>query len=252
MAEILLGLGTATLGESGGFPMIPIIQAAWPGAVLAAPAFPVRCTPGDNLAIHVAVTKAPRGSVLAVHVGDIPERGYWGEVLTTAAEEAGIKGLVIAGGARDVDALEAHEFPVFCSHIALKGATKIERGAYGQPTEVGGAPVHPGDWIVADVDGVVVIPRGQLEAVIAAGEARAAKEIELFAELRRGKTTVELLGLDASQIAGPQPLVTPKRVEIPKPPPPLPLAPKESEDDELAPEQTEEAEDADEVEDVEV
>src|ERR1700688_760252 len=82
----LLALGAATVGESGGRPMRARIRAAWRGARLAAPAFPVRCTPGDNLAIHVAVARAPAGSALAVDVGDEDELGYWGEVLTTAAE----------------------------------------------------------------------------------------------------------------------------------------------------------------------
>ena len=131
----LLELGSATLGESGGRPMRARVKPAWPGARLAAPAVPVRCTPGDNLAIHVAVATAPRGHVLVVDVGDVDERGYWGEVLTTGAESRGLSGLVIDGGVRDIDAMEAHGFPVFSSAIALRGATKQltgdRRGAGG-------------------------------------------------------------------------------------------------------------------------
>src|SRR5665647_864917 len=81
----LLELGAATLGESGGHAMRARIHAAWPGARLAAPAFPVRCTSGDNLAIHVAVARAAAGGALVVDVGNFRELGYWGEVLTTAA-----------------------------------------------------------------------------------------------------------------------------------------------------------------------
>src|SRR5262245_30252894 len=88
-------LGSATLGESGGAPMAPRIRAAWVGARVCAPAFPVVCAPADNLAIHVAVAEAPAGSVLVASVGDEPARGYWGEVLTTGAEARGIVGLVI-------------------------------------------------------------------------------------------------------------------------------------------------------------
>jgi 4-hydroxy-4-methyl-2-oxoglutarate aldolase len=120
----LLELGSATLGESGGRAMRARIKPAWPGARLAAPALPVRCTPGDNLAIHVAVGSAPRGHVLVVDVGDVAERGYWGEVLTTGAESRGLSGLVIDGGVRDIDAIAAHGFPVFSATIALRGATK--------------------------------------------------------------------------------------------------------------------------------
>ena len=121
---------------------------------MAAPAYPVGCAPGDNLAVHVAVTKAPRGSVLVVDVGQVADRGYWGEVLTTAAEAAGLAGLVLDGGVRDVGALEAHGFPVFSSTVALTGATKDKPGTVGMPVRVGGVLVSAGDWVVADVDGV--------------------------------------------------------------------------------------------------
>jgi 4-hydroxy-4-methyl-2-oxoglutarate aldolase len=200
IAAILQRLGSATLGEAGGLPTDRRLKPAWPGATLAAPAYPVRCTPGDNLAVHVAVTTAPVGSVLVVDVGPVPDRGYWGEVLTTAAEAAGLAGLVIDGGVRDVAALEAHRFPVFSSTISLPGARKDQPGTVGAPVKVGGVPVAMGDWVVGDVDGVTVVPEPSLDAVCAAGEAREAKEAGFFAALRGGATTVELLGLNASLI----------------------------------------------------
>ena len=110
-AEVLVALGASTIGESGGRPMAPRIRAAYPGARVAGPACPVACTPGDNLAIHVAAATAEPGAVLVVTVGDEPERGYWGEVLTTLAQTRGIAGLVIDGGVRDIDALQTHGFP---------------------------------------------------------------------------------------------------------------------------------------------
>jgi 4-hydroxy-4-methyl-2-oxoglutarate aldolase len=200
IAATLQRLGSATLGEAGGFATDRRLKPAWPGAALAAPAYPVGCTPGDNLAVHVGVTTAPAGSVLVVDVGPVPDRGYWGEVLTTAAESAGLAGLVIDGGVRDVAALEAHGFPVFSSTISLPGARKDQPGTVGAPVTVGGVSVARGDWIVGDVDGVTVVPAASLEAVIAAGEAREAKEVGFFAALRAGSTTVELLSLDASLI----------------------------------------------------
>jgi 4-hydroxy-4-methyl-2-oxoglutarate aldolase len=193
-------LGAATLGESGGVPMAPRIRSVWRGARVSAPAFPVTCTTTDNLAIHVAVAEAPVGSVLVVDVGADGERGYWGEVLTTGAEARGLKGLVIDGGVRDVDALEAHRFPVFSAMVALRGATKQERGRVGGRATVGGVDVEAGDWIVGDVDGVVVVPAARLDEVLAAGRARAAKEQHYFDELRAGRTTLELLSLDDSPI----------------------------------------------------
>jgi 4-hydroxy-4-methyl-2-oxoglutarate aldolase len=200
IAATLQRLGSATLGEAGGLPTDRRLKPAWPGAALAAPAYPVRCTPGDNLAVHVAVTTAPAGSVLVVDVGPVPDRGYWGEVLTTAAEAAGLAGLVIDGGVRDVAALEAHRFPVFSSTISLPGARKDQPGTVGAPVMVGGVPVAMGDWVVGDVDGVTVVPEPSLDVVLAAGEAREAKEAGFFAALRAGTTTVELLGLNASLI----------------------------------------------------
>ncbi|HXW38283.1 MAG TPA: RraA family protein, partial [Acidimicrobiales bacterium] len=186
-------------------PLPPRIKPVWPAAALAAPALPVRCTPGDNLAIHVAVATSPPGHALVVDVGDVSDRGYWGEVLTTAAEARQLVGLVIDGGVRDVAALAAHGFPVFSATVALRGATKRERGSVGSSVEVAGVRVDPGDWVVGDADGVVVVPGGALADVLAAGRARAEKESGFFDALRRGTTTVELLGLDAGLVATEEP-----------------------------------------------
>jgi 4-hydroxy-4-methyl-2-oxoglutarate aldolase len=101
---------------------------------------------------------------------------------------------------RDVAALEAHGFPVFSATIALTGATKDKPGTVGAPVRVGGVLVSAGDWVVADVDGVTFVPGAELESVLAAGRAREAKEAGFFEALRDGRTTVELLGLDASLI----------------------------------------------------
>jgi 4-hydroxy-4-methyl-2-oxoglutarate aldolase len=197
-----LALGAATLGESGARRMHGRVKPAWAGARVAGPAFPLRCSPGDNLAIHVAVTRAPAGSVLVADMSGEREYGYWGEVLTTGAEARGIAGLVIDACVRDADALAAHGFPVFSTGLALTGASKLRPGAIDCAVTVGDVAVEPGDWIVGDVDGVVVIPGGALHDVLAAGRARAAKEDALFAVLRAGGSTVEEFGLDTSLVEG--------------------------------------------------
>ena len=205
VADDLSGLGAATLGESGAEPMGPRMRAAWPGARLAAPAFTVQCPPGDNLAIHVGVATAPAGSALVVQVDGVPERGYWGEVLTTGAEARGLAGIVIDAGVRDVDALRHHGFPVFSSCIALRGAVKEAGGQVGGPVRVGDVNVRTGDWVVGDADGVVVVGSGTLDDVLAAGRARAEKEESFFVQLRSGATTIQLLGLDAARVSRPSP-----------------------------------------------
>jgi 4-hydroxy-4-methyl-2-oxoglutarate aldolase len=196
----MLALGTATLGESGARPLDPRIRPAWGGATLAGPAFAVVCEPDDNLAIHVAVADAPRGSVLAVEVTGERERGFWGEVLTTAAEARGIAGLVIDGGVRDVRALEAHAFPVFSTVIALRGTAKVAGGAVGESATVGGVDVRTGDWVVGDADGVVAMDEATLADVMAAAGARAEREKELMRRLGEGATTLDLLGLDGTPV----------------------------------------------------
>jgi 4-hydroxy-4-methyl-2-oxoglutarate aldolase len=201
LTATFLELGAATLGESGARAMRNRVRAAWSGAVLAAPAFPVKCTPGDNLAIHFGVARAPAGSALVVDVGEARELGYWGEVLTTGAESRGLAGLVIDGCVRDVAALAAHGFPVFSTGLALPGATKNLPGTIGHTVVVGDVEVKPGDWVVGDGDGVVVVPGAALADVAAAGRARAAKEAGYFTALRGGATTLDLLGLDTTPIA---------------------------------------------------
>jgi len=202
VSESLLKLGAATLGESGGHGLNTRIHAMWPGACFAGPAFAARCPVGDNLAVHAAVARAPRGSVLAVTVAGDVSRGYWGEVLATGAQAAGIVALVIDGPVRDLDRLAAMQFPVFARGHSLPGAAKSGPGEIGGTIALGDVTVHTGDWLVGDADGIVAIRPETLDDVIAAARAREAKEIGMFERLKAGATTVELLGLDISSIQG--------------------------------------------------
>jgi 4-hydroxy-4-methyl-2-oxoglutarate aldolase len=202
VSDALLALGSATLGESGGQGLHTRIHAMWPGARFAGPAFTVRCPVGDNLAVHAAVAQAPRGSVLAVTVAGDVSRGYWGEVLATAAQAAGIVALVIDGTVRDLDRLAALEFPVFARGHSLPGASKSGPGEVGGSIALGDVTVRSGDWLVGDTDGIVAVNPEALDDVIAAAQAREAKELGMFDRLKAGATTVELLGLDVSSIRG--------------------------------------------------
>lgn len=196
VAQRALALGTSTLYEASGLACAvdPQIRSVWPGAALAAPAYPVHCAPGDNLAIHLAMERAPRGSVLVVTTDNFVA-GYWGEVLTVAAEAAGVVGLVIDGGARDIAALARRRFPVFARGVSVRGTTKSSAPSVGKPISFTGVTVAAGDLVVADDDGVIVLPAADAERTLAAGVARAAKEAEMMKKLAAGATTVDLLGL---------------------------------------------------------
>jgi 4-hydroxy-4-methyl-2-oxoglutarate aldolase len=200
----LLALGTATLGESGAHVLAPGIAAIWPGAALAGPAYTVMCSEADNLPLHAAVVSAPAGSILCAGFEQPAERGYWGEVLTVAARARELSGLVIDGCVRDADAIERLGFAVFARGLALRGASKNRVGTIGGVAEVGGVTVRTGDVVVADRDGVVVIPIDSIDQVLAAGRRRAEKEQQMLAALRDGATTIELLTLDPSIVSQPR------------------------------------------------
>lgn len=195
-AQRARALGSATLYEASGLPCAvdPLVRTIWPGAFVAAPAYPLVCSPGDNLAIHIAMERVPRGSVLVVGTSNFVA-GYWGEVLTVAAEVAGVVGLVIDGGVRDVAAMTARRFPVFARGISVRGTVKASAPSVGQHTMFTGVPVAQGDRVVADDDGVIVIPAAEAERTLTAGEARATKEATMMQQLTEGASTLELMGL---------------------------------------------------------
>ncbi|CAB3764825.1 dimethylmenaquinone methyltransferase [Burkholderia puraquae] len=196
-------LGTSTLYEASGLAtssVDPAIHTVWPGASIAGPAYPLECSPGDNLSIHIAMERVPRGSVLVVSTGGFVS-GYWGEVLTVAAEAAGVAGLVIDGGVRDIAALTARRFPVFTRGICMRGTIKASAPSVGQPISFAGTPVATGDLVVADDDGVLVIPAAHVEETLAQGQARADKEAKMMDALREGRSTLELMGLTSWRTA---------------------------------------------------
>ncbi|VCU68395.1 4-hydroxy-4-methyl-2-oxoglutarate aldolase [Pigmentiphaga humi] len=190
-------LGTSTLHEASGLAgssVDPAIRPVWPGAAVAGPAYPLECSPGDNLAIHIAMERAPRGSVLVVSTGGFVA-GYWGEVLTVAAEAAGVAGLVIDGGVRDIAALAARRFPVFSRGISMRGTIKASAPSVGKPIGFAGTPVAPGDLVLADDDGVLVLPAARVADTLAQGQRRADKEAAMMQALQEGRSTLELMGL---------------------------------------------------------
>jgi 4-hydroxy-4-methyl-2-oxoglutarate aldolase len=196
LGERLSALDTATLYESGASgTMTPDIKMLSSDRRLAGPALTVMCHPGDNLMVHVAVARAQPGTVLVVQTQDA-SYGVWGEVLTVAAIARGIAGLVVDGSVRDLGAIRRLGFPVFARGTALRGTTKSARGAVGTIITCGGALVSLADLIVADESGIVVIRPEEVEHVLERAQERSGKEAAMMNELRAGRTTMDLLGLD--------------------------------------------------------
>ncbi|MDQ7049740.1 MAG: 4-carboxy-4-hydroxy-2-oxoadipate aldolase/oxaloacetate decarboxylase [Enterobacterales bacterium] len=195
--ELAIGLGTATLYEASGIincALDPLIRPVWQGAAVAGTAYPVACSPGDNLAIQIALERAPSGSVLTVTTNNFVA-GYWGEVLTVAAESSSIKGLVIDGGVRDVAALRKRQFPAFSRGISVRGTTKASYRSVGQPIQITGTPAKQGDLIVADDDGVIILPQALALEIIVKGQVREQQEATMMKRLTDGESTLDLMGL---------------------------------------------------------
>jgi 4-hydroxy-4-methyl-2-oxoglutarate aldolase len=190
-------LGTATIHEAQGQrgAVDPRIAPLDPSMRLAGPALTVDIRPGDNLMIHYALTKARPGDVLVVDAKAFVDAGPWGDVLTFAAQQIGIAGLVIDGAVRDASQIVEMGFPVFCRGLSIRGTNKHQPGKLNLPLILGGAAVRPGDIVVGDRDGLVIVAADEVPEVIAASAAREQTEAQMRERLAQGATMVELLGL---------------------------------------------------------
>lgn len=193
----LRDLGAATVYEAQGAKgaldsgMKPID----PTTRLAGPALTVDCRPADNLMLHYAVQKARPGDVLVVDAKGFMEAGPWGDVLTLQAMKLGIAGLVIHGCVRDANLIIELGFPVFCRGLSIKGTAKNQPGKVNTPITVGDVVINPGDIIVGDRDGLVVVAQSDVEEVIANSIAREEKEVGQRQAIEQGAFTADLLGL---------------------------------------------------------
>jgi 4-hydroxy-4-methyl-2-oxoglutarate aldolase len=167
-----------------------------PKSRLCGPAVTVAGRPGDNLMLHKAIYVAERGDVLVISIGGFTEAGPWGEIMTVAARVRGIAGLVTDGSVRDSIAIQELGFPAFCKGLSIKGTTKDSLGFINHPVVFGGVTVHPGDVILGDADGIVVVSQKDLAEVIEESKLRKEKEEKIKKELQMGKSTLELYGFD--------------------------------------------------------
>jgi 4-hydroxy-4-methyl-2-oxoglutarate aldolase len=163
---------------------------------LAGPAYTVKCPARDNLIIHQAIYSAPAGSVLVIDSGGYLEAGSMGEIITIACMERGLAGVILDGACRDANDIERLGFPFFCRGFNPGGTVKDSWGSLGQPVQCGGVVVNSGDYIVGDVDGVVVVAKDAISEVFAKAKAIAQREVKVIEMLRQGKTTLEIYGLD--------------------------------------------------------
>jgi 4-hydroxy-4-methyl-2-oxoglutarate aldolase len=184
------------LGKRGAFQHD--VRPAWAGAKILGRALTVKSMPGDNLMLHVAVSIAQPGDVLVVTCEGFLECGIWGEIITVAAQERGIRGLVTDGAVRDTEQIARLGFPVFSRGLSIKGTTKRQKGELNKPIVIAGQLVNPGDIIVADNDGVVAVPAAELDAAIAKAREIQTREAGIMARLKKGELTLDLLGFRAA------------------------------------------------------
>lgn len=190
---------TAHLGYTG--LMSARMRRVTPGARIAGPAVTALCQPGDNLMMHRALRLARPGDVLVVHSLGETSAAQWGDVATTYAVQQGLAGVVVHGCVRDVDQVLAMGFAVWATHVWPVHADKGKGGGVNIPIACADVLVRPGDLVVADGDGVIAIPRGQAEAVVAAAEVKMRKEAEFAQAIRAGAAVWDLSGAAAAYAA---------------------------------------------------
>jgi 4-hydroxy-4-methyl-2-oxoglutarate aldolase len=172
------------------------IQPRWEGARIIGPAFTVTTYPSDNLMIHVAVKYAEPDDVLIIDSGNYPNAGLWGEILTLNALKRNIGGVIIDGGARDIAEIAELKFPLFSSSVSARGGYKVNPGKINVSTACGGVSVNPGDLIIADENGVAVIPQKHIERVYNLCIEKLKSEKQTMEQLSNGENTFDLMGMD--------------------------------------------------------
>jgi 4-hydroxy-4-methyl-2-oxoglutarate aldolase len=199
LAEVdkLAAYGVATVHEAIGRDgyLGPGIRPNQQGARIAGTALTVLCWPGDNLTIHAAVEQARPGDIIVITTTSPNTDGAFGELLATSLAAHGVRGLVMGAGLRDTQELRDMNFPAWTAHVSAQGTVKETPGAVNVPVTLGGQVIRPGDAVVADDDGVCVVPRLDVPRAVTASAARLAKEDATRKQLADGVQGVDLYNL---------------------------------------------------------
>ncbi len=186
--------GTATIHEAAGqIGALPgNIKPVSSNMKLCGVVYPLHCLSRSNINLHEAIYKAETSDVLVASVDNYAQAGYWGDILTCAAQERDLSGLVIDACVRDADDIDALGFPVFARGLNITGTGKARGGSIGEPIIIGDVVINAGDVIVGDRDGVVVIPGNRVIDVIDASQEREDKEQDVRNRLKRGETSINI------------------------------------------------------------
>jgi len=189
-------LSSATIHEASGGKgaLSSRIKPISPEMKICGPVVTVKVRPCDNLMLHEAIYVAERGDVIVADAEGYAEAGAWGEIMAVAAQQRGIAGFVFNGAVRDSQVMADIGFPVFACGLSIKGTGKVSPGSINHPLNLDNITINPGDLIVGDRDGLVVVAREEAEDVLEKSLAREEKEKMIKERLRRGESTLDIYG----------------------------------------------------------